>query len=152
MAWRAITATDVESAMSGPELEAVRQAAGDSEGDEMDMLPAIIEAATNLARGHIEDCAENRVGAAGTVPERAIHHALVIIRTRLLARLNMEQGEIRKIENSDAVAFFKAVSACAFKIEQPDGEDVVSEANTPTVDVVTQTTQEMGKASLKGLF
>jgi Protein of unknown function (DUF1320) len=150
--WIAITATDVESVMAGPELEAVRRAAGDADGDEADMLPAIITTVTNEIRAHIEDCSENRLGAAGTLPERVHHHALAVIRYRLLSRLDMGVGEGRQKEYDDATAFFRRVSECRVKIEQPDDADVVREANTPTVDVVTQTTQEMGKASLKGLF
>lgn len=150
--WRAITETDVETVLAGPELEAIRSAAGAADGDDADMLPAIIATVTDEVRAHIEDCAENRLGAAGTVPERVIHHALAIIRNRLLSRLGMEAGESRNVEYRDAVAFFRRVSECQVKIEQPDDADVVSEANTPTVDVVTSTTQQMGKANLKGLF
>lgn len=138
--------------MAGPELEAVRRAAGDAEGADADMLPAIIATVTDEVRAHIEDCPENRLGPAGTVPERTIHHALAIIRNRLLSRLNMEAGDSRNIEYRDAVAFFRRVSECRVKIELPDPAEVVEEAATPTVDVVSSTRQEMGKEKLSGLF
>jgi len=150
--WRAITDLDVETVLSGPELEAIRSAAGDAEGDAADMLPAIITTVTDEVRAHIEDCPQNRLGPAGTVPERVIHHALAIIRNRLLSRLNMDAGDSRKVEHRDAVTFFQRVSECKVKIELPDAADVVSEANTPTVDVVVSTTQQMAKTGLKGLF
>jgi len=150
--WRAITDLDVETVLSGPELEAIRSAAGDAEGDAADMLPAIITTVTDEVRAHIEDCPQNRLGPSGTVPERVIHHALAIIRNRLLSRLNMDAGDSRKVEHRDAVTFFQRVSECKVKIELPDAADVVSEANTPTVDVVVSTTQQMAKTGLKGLF
>ena len=150
--WRAITDLDVETVLSGPELEAIRSAAGDAEGDAADMLPAIITTVTDEVRAHIEDCPQNRLGPVGTVPERVIHHALAIIRNRLLSRLNMDAGDSRKVEHRDAVTFFQRVSECKVKIELPDAADVVSEANTPTVDVVVSTTQQMAKTGLKGLF
>lgn len=152
MAWIAITESDVEETLLGPELERVRQAAGAEDGSDDDKLPGIIAKVTNELRGHIESCPQNRVGAAGTLPERCHRHALAIIRHSLLTRLKMAVGDDRAREYKSAEAFFIRVSECKVKMEQPDDGDVVSEANTPTVDVVQQTTQEMGKTSLKGLF
>lgn len=150
--WRAITEDDVESSMAGPELDAIRRAAGDADGEDEDKLPAIIAAVTDEARAHIEDCAENRLGPAGTVPERVIHHAIAIIRVRLLSRVNMDTGDLRTAEYRDAVAFFRRVSECRVKIEAPDAGQVVDESVKPSVDVVTSTEQQMQKDNLGGLF
>ena len=152
MAWRAITQADVETVLVGPELDAIRSAAGAADGSEDDKLSAIIATVTDECRAHIEDCPTNRLGAAGTLPERVIHHALAIIRTRLLSRLNMEQGETRANEHKEAVAFFQRVGECKVKIEQPDAEDIVEEANTPAMETVVSTTQQMTRDSLGGLF
>lgn len=138
--------------MAGPELDAVRRAAGGSDGEDADMLPATIATVTDEVRAHIEDCPENRLGPAGTVPERAIHHALAIVRHRLLGRLNMDAGETRNAEYRDAVAFFRRVSECRVKIELPNPEDVVVEGNIPSTEVVTETPAQMGRTNLGGLF
>lgn len=152
MAWRAITEADVETVLLGPELESLRSAAGSADGSEDDKLSAIIATVTDECRAHIEDCSTNRLGPAGTLPERVIHHALAIIRTRILSRIGMEQSEIRATEHKEAVAFFHRVSECKVKIEMPDAEDIVEETNTPSMETVTSSTPQMGKQSLGGLF
>lgn len=150
--WRAITEDDVEASMAGPELEALRRAAGDSDGADEDKLPSIIATVTDEVRAHIEDCEENRLGPDGTVPERVIHHAVAIIRVRLLSRVDMDGGDLRTAEYRDAVTFFRRVSECRVRIEQPDPDEVVEESNSPTVDIVTSTDSQMHKDQLKGLF
>ncbi len=150
--WRAITEADVETVLLGPELEAIRSAAGAADGSEDDKLDAIIEKVVNACRSHIEDCETNRLGPAGTLPERAIDHALVIIRTRLLSRINLELGETRAREHKEAVDFFHRVAECKVKIEMPDAEDIVQETNTPSMETVVSSTPQMGKQSLGGLF
>lgn len=152
MAWRTITEADVETVLAGPELEAIRSAAGASDGTDDDKLADIIATVVDECRAHIEDCGENRLGPAGTLPERVIHHALAIIRTRLCSRLNIDLGDTRQSEHREAVAFFERVGSCKVKIEQPDSADVVAESNTPSMETVVSTTQQMGKANLGGLF
>lgn len=153
MAWRAIIADDLETVLLGPELEAIRRVAGASDGSDDDKLGAVIATVTDECRAAIEDCPENRLGAAGTLPERVIHHALAIIRHRLLTRVKMASSEERTQEYRDARRFFERVSNCEVKIELPDDEDVVQEANTPEIDVVLETeNQQMGKSNLQGLF
>lgn len=152
MSWRALTETDVETVLLGPELESFRSVAGAADGSEDDKLDAILATVTDECRAHIEDCATNRLGPAGTLPERVIHHALAIVRQRILSRIDIESSETRTREYKDAVAFFHRVSECKVKIEKPDPDEVVEEANTPKVETVVSSEPQMGKTQLGGLF
>jgi hypothetical protein len=152
MAWRAITEADVETVLLGPELESFRSVAGAADGTADDKLAEIIATVTDECRAHIEDCATNKLGPAGTLPERVIHHALAIIRTRLLSRINLEQGETRAGEHKEAVAFFLRVADCKVKIEKPDPAEIVEEANTPSMETVTRSDPKMSKEQLGRLF
>lgn len=152
MAWRAITEADVETVLLGPELDSFRSIAGAADGTDDDKLAEIIATVTDECRAHIEDCATNKLGPAGTLPERVIHHALAIIRTRLLSRINAEETEVRAREYKDAVAFFHRVSECKAKIEKPEPDEIVEESNTPSMETVISSEPKMGKAQLGGLF
>lgn len=152
MAWEAITSTDVETVLNGPELEAVRRVAGDAAGDDEDKLAAVIATVTNECRAFIEDCAENRLGAAGTLPERTHHAALAIIRYRLLTRLDIPVSDARTSEWREALRFFEKVGRCEVKVEAPEDADVVSEAPASTMTVIQSGPSQMTKDNIKGLF
>lgn len=152
MAWSAITASDIEAALSGPELAAYRTKAGASDGSDEDKLASIIAQVTDEIRAHIEDCPENRLGAAGTLPERVHHHAVAIIRYRLMNRLGLGISEGRTQEYRDARTFLERVSECKVKIELPDSGDIVTEANTPKIAVVEKITQQAKRENLSGLY
>ena len=152
MAWQALVAADVEAALSGPELEAYRRKAGDSYGDDDDKLAAIIAQVTDEIRSHVEDCPENQLGAAGTLPERLHYHAVAIVRYRLMNRLGLRVSEDRKQEYLDARRYLERVSECKVKIELPESADVVSEANTAGVEVITEQTTQASRTKLGGLF
>lgn len=152
MAWVAITSGMVETVLSGPELEAVRRVAGDAAGNDDDKLATVIGTVTDECRAKIEDCGENRLGAAGTLPERVHHHALAIIRQRLLTRLDLGVSEGRAAEYREALRFFDRVSECKVKIEAPDDEEVVTEAARPTVSVLNSGPTGMKRENIQGLF
>lgn len=152
MAWREITDADVEGVLAGPELEAYRQRAGDSDGNDDDKLDLLIASVTDECRAYIEDCNENRLGAANTLPERCIGPALAVLRYKLMTRLGMGVNESRTQEYRDARKFFESVAACKLKIEQPDSGDVVSEANVPDLEVIDEAPQQMTRNQLGGLF
>lgn len=152
MAWSAISATDVEEALSGPELAAVRTRAGASDGSDDDKLAGIIAKVTDQVRGYIEACPKNRVGAAGTLPERVHLHAIALIRVALLNRLNLNVSEARMEEYKEARRYFERVSECKVSIEQPDGGDVVTEANSSEIETINKPTSQASRAKLNGLY
>ena len=152
MSWSAITGSDVESALSGPELEAYRRVAGTSAGANDDKLAAVIAQVTDEIRSHIEDCPENRLGAAGMLPERCHFHAVVMVRQRLMNRLGLKINESRETEHKNALRFFERVSECKVKIESPDAGDVVTEAPLPQIETITGNVAQASREKLKGLY
>jgi len=150
--WLPITYTHVEAALSGPELQAYRRVAGDANGEDDDKLAEVIKQVTNEIRSHIEDCAENRLGADGTLPERLHYHAVAIIRNRLMNRLGMTISEGRKTEYEDAVKYLHRVSECKVKIERPDAEDIVEESSLPEIEIISGAPSESTREKLGGLY
>lgn len=152
MSWLAITYTNVEAALSGPELQAYRRVAGNAAGEDDDKLAEVIKQVTNEIRSHIEDCAENRLGADGTLPERLHYHAVAIIRNRLMNRLGMAISDGRKTEYEDAVKYLHRVSECKVKIERPDAEDIVEESSLPEIEIVSGAEPQSTRQQLGGLY
>jgi len=152
MSWTALTSGDIESALSGPELEAYRRKAGAADGRDDDKLASTIAQVTDEIRSHIEDCPENKIGAAGTLPERVHFHAVVMVRNRLMNRLGIKISDGRVTEYRDAVRFFERVSECKVKIERPDTADIVEESNTPEIEAVTTQTVQSSRTKLSGLY
>lgn len=152
MAWLPITYLHVEAALSGPELQAYRRVAGNAAGEDDDKLAEVIKQVTNEARSHIEDCAENKLGADGTLPERLHYHAVAIIRNRLMNRLGMAISKGREDEFDAAMKYLHRVSECKVKIERPDAEDIVEEATIPEIETVSGAETQSSRDQLGGLY
>lgn len=152
MSWLAITYLDVEGSLSGPELQAYRRVAGNAAGENDDKLALTIKQVTDEFRGHIEDCAENKLGADGTLPERVHSHAVAIIRFHLLNRLGLTVSSGREKAYDVAVNFQHRVSACKVKIERPDAEDIVEESTTPEIETISGTETQSSRTQLGGLY
>ncbi len=148
MSWRELTEDDVLTTLAGPELNAYRVAA--LKAGQADPLAEIVATAVAEARGHIADCAVNRLAAGMTLPSRVVHHVIAIVRYRLMSRLDMEVGEARTQEYRDARRFLERVSECKVSIEQPEGateEDGSNEA----IEVVSASGREATREKLRGL-
>ncbi|HTG44938.1 MAG TPA: phage protein Gp36 family protein [Verrucomicrobiae bacterium] len=126
MAWAALTATEVKTRLSGPELTALQSSALAS--GQADPLPDVIAQVTDEIRGYIAAASRNTLGAAGTLPPQVRSAALAIVRWRLGGRLavgsvgSMMQGESRRKEYEDALGLLKDIAASRFAVEQPETE------------------------------
>jgi len=124
MSWITITTGDVQTRLTGPEMDAFRTAA--TAFGQVDPLPEIIAQVVDEIRGYIAACSENRLGAAGTIPPRLLATAINIIRYRYATRLPGMSSLIdplRVAEYNDALRLLQQVAACDFSIEDPDGRD-----------------------------
>lgn len=119
MSWQTITATEVQTRLSGPELSALRTAALAT--GQTDPLTDIIAQAIDLVRGHVAACKRNTLGVAGTVPATLIATTIDIIRYRLATRLPAAAilTQVRQQEYKDALALLSQVAACKFVLEEP---------------------------------
>lgn len=118
MSWIAITTDDVKTRLAGAELTAYQTAALATA--QTDPLPEIITAVVNEVRGRVAACAANQLDVdQTTIPDELLHHALAIIRYRLITRLPIAVKEERRKEYDDALAVLRDVAACNFAIEQP---------------------------------
>lgn len=148
--WRELTEDDVLNALNAAELAVYRKVQANVDGSDGDVLPEIIIKAVQEARGHIGDCASNRLAAGNTVPDRVVHHVVSVICYRLSTRLGIKVKEDRKEEYKDARRFLERVSECKVAIEWPEGETEES-GNVSTVDVVSSSARVSTRDSLKGL-
>ena len=149
MAWRAITEADVLTQISGPELEAIRAAALGS--GQVDPVQPTLDLVTREVRGYVAGCARNRLGAAGTVPDELIGHAVSLAVMRIMPRAaGLVIGEQREKAAADARAALKDVAACRFAIEQPATEST-EETGGGDVEMATTPTRLASRAKMAGL-
>jgi len=119
MSWRSVTEADVRSAINSAEDLSTR--AKHLSGGQGDPLPDIIGQVTREVREAIRSHPDNRLSpGADEVPEGAIHHAVAIIRHRLLSRFDIQIGEARLMEYREATAYLKDVAAGKRAVENPD--------------------------------
>jgi phage gp36-like protein len=122
MSWAALTADEIKTRLSGPELAALQTAALAT--GQTDPLPDVLLQVTDEIRGYI--AARNDLGPSGTLPSQVRAAAIAIVRWRLAGRLSlgtagsMLQGEARKKEYEDALQLLKDIAAGKFAVEQPD--------------------------------
>ncbi len=146
--WREITEDDTRSALSAPELSAYRAAATASG---QDVLAQITAQVVQECRAHIADCPHNKLAPGNTLPERAHYHALALIRFRMLTRVpGQEIDEARKIEQRDAVAFFRRAAECKVDIEQPEGA-VENTGGAPMIGTIQTRPTIASREQLSGL-
>lgn len=118
--WRAITEEDVRSSINSIEDDATRlkYLAGDQE----DPLVEIIAQVTREVRDAIRSGAYFWMPDDETiVPEGAVHHAVAIIRHRLMSRYDVKVEEARLMEYREAIAYLRDVSRGIRKVENPSG-------------------------------
>lgn len=127
MAWRSLTARDVQTQLSADELDDL-QSFSLADG-QTDPLPEIIGQVTDECRGYIMANARNKLGPSGTIPPQVIGAAVSIVRWRLAGRLGIGkaaeqlQTPQRQQDYSDATQFLKDIAAGKISVEQPPDED-----------------------------
>lgn len=126
MAWTTLTADEIRTRLSGPELDLVKSAA--LESGQQDPLPEVIVQVINEVRGYILAYRTNKLGPQETIPPQLQSAAISIIRWRMAGRVavgsagSMMQSESRRKEYEDAMAVLKDVAAGKFVVEQPEIE------------------------------
>ena len=118
MAWTTIVADDVSYSLTDVEYKAYTTrflAPGQSSP-----LPDIIEKVVNHVRGYVAANASNTLGPAGTIPDKLLDAAVIIIRHRLLTRMRIKIDEDRRKEYEGAEDLLKTVAAGKFAIEEPE--------------------------------
>jgi len=121
MAWQTITEADLLTAISGPELTAVRNAAL-AQGQADPVQPAI-DQVTRIVRSRVAACARNKLGAGNTIPDELLGYAVAMIIWKLPLRaagLVIDEQDGRRQAHQEAVAALNQVAECKFAIEPPD--------------------------------
>jgi hypothetical protein len=144
--WVEITEDDLLTAISGPELEAIRAAALGA--GQADPVQPTIDQVTRKVRSYVAACADNELGTGNTIPDELMDDALALIIVRLMPRaagLMIDASEVRRNAAKDAMTNLRAVSRCGMALEQPatvSSEVVVSpspsiKANKSTINPCT---------------
>lgn len=131
--WITITEADVLTVLSGPELDAYRNAAK-AVGQADPVAPTLAQVAA-LVRGYVGACARNRLGASGTIPEKLLAPALDLVALRLPQRVRINPNDARKTNAMAALKLLEQAAAGQFDIEEPIDVDSESGASgsTPTI-------------------
>lgn len=115
--WISISESDVLTVLSGPELEAYRNAAK-AVGQADPVAPTIAQV-TALVRGYVGAWGRNRLGESGTIPEKLLAPALDLIALRLPQRVRVNPNEVRKLNAQAALRLLEQVANGHFDIEEP---------------------------------
>jgi len=118
MAWITITADDVRSILSQPEIEAVDEE--HLETGQTSPLTVILSTVTKRVRAHVAS-GGNTLGATGTIPDELLSAALALIRFELLTRLPGDTwlNEDRRAAKRDAVDELKMAARGELMIVAP---------------------------------
>lgn len=124
MAWSRITASDVKTRLSGPELTALSGQALST--GQVDPLTDVIQQVVDEIRGYIAAAPRNHLGHAGTIPSQLRSAALAMVRWRLGGRLSASQAvaifqtDARRKEYEDAITHLRDVANSRVAIEKPE--------------------------------
>jgi phage gp36-like protein len=141
MAWTTLTAADVKTKLTGPEVSAVQTAALAS--GQSDPLVEIVEQVVDEVRGYIAAGGYN-LGDGTTVPSKLVSATLSIIRYRLATRLPVKTllTTDRVEENKEAIRLLERVADGKFVVEEPTTVSTESLASpTPSMTSKTLTHQ-----------
>jgi hypothetical protein len=146
--WISITEADVLTVLSGPELEAYRNAAKAT--GQTDPVAPVIAQVTALARGYVGACGRNRLGESGTIPEKLLAPALDLLALRLPQRVRLVANETRKSNAQEALRLFERVANCQFDIEEPLVADTEVSSVGPSPTIAART-KRFGSAQQEGV-
>ena len=117
MAWRTVTEQDLESALSGAEIEAFRRSS-----TACDPVAAQIDAGVAYVRGIVRSSpARVRIGPEGTIPESLVLPCVERLRFSVLTRMDMPVNESRRLAYEKAEELLEKVRTGAF-VPEGDGE------------------------------
>lgn len=132
MAWRAILDSDLKTRLSGSELQGFRAAALGTA--QIDPVQPIIEQITDLIRGYVAACADNILGATGTIPDELMGPAIDLIvpeMSKRCAGVILDPKGLREKAADTALSILRDVASCDFTIGiattpgvEPLGSDV----------------------------
>lgn len=146
--WISITEADVLTVLSGPELEAYRNAA--KAAGQSDPVSPTIAQVTALVRGYVGAWGRNRLGESGTIPEKLLAPALDLLALRLPQRVRINPNEVRKLNAQEALRLFERVANGQFDIEEPDVVDAESSSGGPNPTIASRGKQ-FGRAQQEGV-
>jgi len=118
MAWVTLTETDLLSRLSGPEVEAFKNAVLD--GREGDVIASALTQTVDMARGYI--AASFTLGASGTIPQKlkgAVLDIAVIDAMKRAGGVIIDPGGERKAAKDDAIRLLEKVASGDFVVEEP---------------------------------
>jgi hypothetical protein len=120
MAWLTITEAHLLVAISGEELEALREAAlADGQADPVQ--PAI-DAITQKVRAYVGNCATNQLGAGNTIPHELLDSAIALIVVKIMTRpagTMIDPKSARAEAARAAMEELRDAAKCGIAIEQP---------------------------------
>ena len=119
MAWIALSSTDIETALTGQELTAYREAAlANGQGDP---LPELLDRAVRLVRGYVAACDDNHLGAGNTIPDELEGATVALVAHGLDGRLPLPSSLTERLDRryDDAMRQLRDVAACKFALAQP---------------------------------
>lgn len=117
--WTEITESDLQAALNGTESSEYQSAL--LKAGQTSPLPGIISQVTAEVRGSVRSCRDNTLDPASesTIPNSLRHHAMAIIRYRLLSGFVGEISAARTEEWRQANRVMEQVRSCSFRIEEP---------------------------------
>lgn len=118
MSWITLTADDVGTRFTAPEMEAIRRTLVVS----ADPLPDVVASVVSMVRGRVGACARNTLGLDGTIPANLKSTALAIAAWELLSRLPLAAlaTEARKLAYEKGLKLLEDVAACKFVVDMPE--------------------------------
>lgn len=146
--WKKLTKTDLLSALNSAESAGYNAAVT----GEIDPADEIVRTTTHEVRGYVAANSSNRLAAGETVPERVEHHALAIIRFRVLSRLDVPISDARTLEYKDARDYFKQVAAGKVAIDRaPEAETDATPAPGSEIELLGGGAEPMSRDGLNQL-
>lgn len=149
--WRALTESDILQAISGSELEALRESAlGEGQADPVELQTAQV---VDMVRGYIRGGGFT-LGADDTLPESLIGPAVDLIIVRVGSRVIgtiFDSDGIRRDAAKAAQSLFRDVATGKFRVESPEDVADVSEQGQITAPRMTTPTRYFDDANQDGI-
>jgi len=153
MSYITLVEADLQSALTGPELNAVKTAA--LAAGQTGVVAEILSQVTTEVRARVAACAKNTLGESGTIPDECKSAAVDIAVYRIAKRLpgKVVLTDERNNANDNAIAFMRDVAKCDVAIVPPSTPAPGAEqaAGGNSVQLVSSTPRRATRAKLDGL-
>lgn len=153
MAWKTLTADDVQTRLTAAEFAAITTAAKQNAQTAEALVASAIESVTVEVRGYVGACKSNTLGAGDTIPDELETSALALIRRYLFTRLPGMKSlfdDIRQKECDDALQRLRDTAACRFAIVPP-AEPADEQPAGPAVTLVSSRDRVATREKMGGL-